>query len=208
MNRQYRSGYTLMEMLLVVAVLVAVAALAWPSLRGPLANQKLRKSGDLVRAELARARNRAMRTGRIQAFRYQPGTGHYTVEPWFADDDFLESNVRTVGQAPVDEGIVAQAVQVELPEGVIFSGSAVEMTTRDLDSVQDGSQIQALGQVASPNLLFYPDGTSSTARIIIANQGTSYSLIIQLRGLTGISKITDLLNPDQLEAALNPVTTQ
>ena len=199
-----RGGFTLMELLLVLAVLVIITALAMPSLSGAMANQKLRKAGDLVRSEFARARNRSMRTGRIHVFRYLPGTGEYSLEPWYADDDFLESNVQTVGMAPVNaDAVSSETVYVQLPDGITFSGLQVEFDARAMETVGEAMQSTSPTAGAPASILFYPDGQSSTARIVLSNQA-SYYLIIQLRGLTGIAKVTDLLNNSELYEAMNP----
>nr|MBC8875895.1 hypothetical protein [Planctomycetota bacterium] len=63
-----------MEMMLVLAVMVAVAGLAYPAIQGAMDDQRLRRAGDLVRAEWARARVTAMKTGRMHVFRYEVGS--------------------------------------------------------------------------------------------------------------------------------------
>jgi prepilin-type N-terminal cleavage/methylation domain-containing protein len=74
-------GYTLNEMLIVMAVLATMAALAWPALRKPLAKHQLRAAAKQLRVELARTRLKAIEQGETLQFRYLPGTGSYRVEP-------------------------------------------------------------------------------------------------------------------------------
>lgn len=50
-----------MELMLVLAILVAVAGLVMPALQGPLNDQRLLKSADLVRAQWTKARVTAMK---------------------------------------------------------------------------------------------------------------------------------------------------
>ena len=75
--KRSRSGLTLLELLLVLALLVIIASMSLPAMSGPMENERLRKSGDLVRAEFASARVRAMRSGRIQVFQYSLASGDY-----------------------------------------------------------------------------------------------------------------------------------
>jgi len=200
-----RAGFTLIELLLVLALLVVIGALVWPNLTGPLNNQKLRKTADLIRAELARARNRAMSTGRIQAFRYTNGLGEYSIEPWFANDDFLESNVQTAGLAPVSQpALTMDTIKVTLDEGILFTGGQVEVDLRAMEATQETIRASTVEPTSAPVILFYPDGTSSTARLILANEG-GYYVVIQLRGLTGIAKMTDLMDANELQTALQPI---
>ena len=55
-RRARRRGVTLVEVLLVLVVLTLIAAIAWPSLQRPFADQRLRDAADMVRAEWASAR--------------------------------------------------------------------------------------------------------------------------------------------------------
>ncbi|MBN2217459.1 MAG: prepilin-type N-terminal cleavage/methylation domain-containing protein, partial [Pirellulales bacterium] len=58
-----RRGVTLIELLLVLAILALVAATAWPSLERSLADQRLRDAADTIRAEWQHARAQAMSSG-------------------------------------------------------------------------------------------------------------------------------------------------
>ena len=68
-----RPAFTLVEVMLVLALLVVIGALIWPAVKGPFEGQRLRKAGDQVRAEWTRARTRAMKSGRTQVFQFQTG---------------------------------------------------------------------------------------------------------------------------------------
>ena len=196
---QRHSGFTLIELLIVLALLVAIAALVWPSLTTPMDNQRLKKSAEIVRAEWGKARVRAMRTGRIHVFRFQDGTGQFRVEPWYANDDFLNSNAQTV-QGVVIEGDVDTHVNAKLPGDVVFHGSVTALDTRAMEVEQ---QIELPAAGVSRPILFYPDGTSSDTTLILGN-GTPRFVRIQLRGLTGISSVSDTMKPEQLQALVQP----
>lgn len=83
-SRPKHSGYSLLEMLIVVAVVMLLATLSWPALRRPLGKTRLRQAAKQLRAELIRARLEAIRSGKPQQFRYQPGTGRYETGPCLA----------------------------------------------------------------------------------------------------------------------------
>jgi prepilin-type N-terminal cleavage/methylation domain-containing protein len=74
-----RAGYTLMELLLVLAIMVVLASLAVPMIGPMFAGSRVDAASDLVRARLAEMRVRAMEEGRpyvLKAsksrFRYEP----------------------------------------------------------------------------------------------------------------------------------------
>ena len=52
------------------------------------------------------------------------------------------------------------------------------------------------GGAADP-ILFYPDGTSATARIVLGNSRNHF-VVVELRGLTGIARSSDLLTAEEL----------
>ena len=71
MGNRNRHGYSLGELLIVLAVLTALAGLSWPTVRGSLAKNRLQDSARRVRTELVRARLKAIRTGAVHRFRFQ-----------------------------------------------------------------------------------------------------------------------------------------
>jgi hypothetical protein len=84
----------------------------------------------------------------------------------------------------------------ELPESVSFVASETEADVRDAMLVDDQSDLTSLGQWSSP-VFFYADGTTSTARLLLANSRQLH-IVVTLRGLTGVSQVSDLLSPEEL----------
>ncbi|MCA9144168.1 MAG: hypothetical protein H6823_08390 [Planctomycetaceae bacterium] len=200
-------GITLLEMLLVLGLLVVIAALAMPSVNRPLETYRLRKSADLIRAEWAKARAKAMETGRTYVFRYEPEADGYMVEPWYSDEDYLESSTMT-GAAAMGTPIVAPPPQLfddatsatmkHLPEEIVFAAGETTQDARDLLAVQGTDALVNQNASMSAPVFFYPDGTSSTARLFIKNPRDRY-IKLSLRGLTGVVYVSDLLSGEQVE---------
>src|SRR6476660_9963398 len=86
-----RRGYTLMELLLVLAILVIAAAVTAPSLGRTLRRTALTAAASDVRAALTKAHVLAMKSGRTHMFQYELGGLKYKIEPYIAGDDELES---------------------------------------------------------------------------------------------------------------------
>src|SRR5262245_57873290 len=76
-----RSGYTLFELLLVLAVLLIVVGLTWSSLAGAYKHQRLASAAHDVRMRLAATRAQAIESGAILQFVYEPGARAYSVLP-------------------------------------------------------------------------------------------------------------------------------
>jgi prepilin-type N-terminal cleavage/methylation domain-containing protein len=195
-----RKAFTLIEMLLVLAIIVAVAALSMPALRGVIQGARLRAAADTVRTEWMRAHVKAMKTGRIQVFRYEQGGAKYTVQPWIAGDDALEASAQSVNgfAAPAEEQESADRGEGhELPEGTMFVAGDAAAESRSLaieQSAADASQFEA--EWSRP-ILFYPDGSTSDAYVIVANE-RKVAVRVDLRGMTGAASVGEVMALEDL----------
>ena len=75
-----RPALTLIELMLVLVILLALAAIALPALSGILENQRLRHSAGLVRNEWKDARLKAMEEGQIICVRYKLGGNEMLID--------------------------------------------------------------------------------------------------------------------------------
>ena len=114
-TRPPRRGFTLFEVLLVAALLVVVAALVYPSLKGSYGYYKLQGGIDSVRAAWAQARARAIEEGRPYRFSVESGGSHYRVAP---DQGGDSSGAHASGNDSHGHGLVLEKA---LPAGVTFS---------------------------------------------------------------------------------------
>jgi prepilin-type N-terminal cleavage/methylation domain-containing protein len=194
-----RAGYTLIELLLVLAIIVVAAAAVTPSLRGVLRNAGLKAAANTVRAELTRAHVTAMKTGRTQVFQYELGGGKYKIQPWIGDDDALESPTGDTSSAPVPSPPAhSAAADKTLSEGTKFTAgdALVESRSQRIDEELSGSG--GSGATWSRPILFYRDGSASDAFIIVGNDHQA-GIRIDLRGMTGAVKIGELSDLHKLE---------
>ncbi len=74
------SGYTLLEMLIVLAILAALAAMTLPAMRGPLDKSRLRGAARQVQTALSKARFLAIRQGKVVEFRYQLNGNSWVIQ--------------------------------------------------------------------------------------------------------------------------------
>lgn len=174
-----RPGYTLLEMLLVVAMMSALAAVAIPSFQGPLADRRLRSAAEHVRAAWLTARSEAMTSGQIYLFRYEPQSNQYTIGPWEGADAAIETATAAAGTARAQT----------LPDGVTFVGSSQQHDARSARATADMGAAAGGGATAPP-VLFYADGQTSTIELQLAHE-LGLGVTLSLRGLTGVVSMSD-----------------
>jgi hypothetical protein len=195
-----------MELLLVLAILVAVAAVSAPSLTGVMRNVKLNSAADIVRTEWTKAHVRAMKTGRIQVFRYEVGGTKFTVQPWIAGDDSLESDAASqealaFGSSTAEPTKETGAEQ-ELPEGTLFVMGDAQVEGRSLKVAEQVVGMMTTEAEWSPPILFYPDGSSSDAFVVVGDDRET-GIRLELRGMTGAVKVGEIASLEDVNAISN-----
>lgn len=75
------SGFTFLELLAVLVLILLVAGLAWPVTQRTILRGRIDAAARELQAELYRTRLVAVRAAAPYAFRYQPGTGVYEILP-------------------------------------------------------------------------------------------------------------------------------
>jgi prepilin-type N-terminal cleavage/methylation domain-containing protein len=178
-----RRGYTLFELVLVLAVLVLLSAIAYPSLKAMYGHYKMTGAVDTVRAAWAQARAHAIEEGRPYRFAVVPGTGQYRVAP--DSPDYWSGS--GPGSDPNGQGLVLEKA---LPGGVCFATGGVPDTG-------GAPQPEAPSAGASPDsytnpVVFLPDGSAREDAEVIFQVRGARPTAIRLRGLTGIVTVKHL----------------
>lgn len=180
-----------MEILLVLAIVVILAAAVAPSFRGLGRGMALKSAANIIRAELTRAHVAAMRTSRIQVFQYELGGRKFKVEPWIASDDALESKDGEQSAPPP-----AKKTEPTLPDGIKFvaGDAAVESRSEKISQeLTDGA-----GTTWSRPIMFYPDGSTGDAYIVVGNEH-NHGIRIDLRGMTAAVRVGEISDLKTLE---------
>ncbi|QDU89983.1 hypothetical protein Pla175_33820 [Pirellulimonas nuda] len=165
-RRQTPHGFTLVEVLLVLALMVVVAALAAPAMSGAFGRGQLRQAAQKLCTVWSQARLDAMSTGTPREFRCELGTGTFSIATGSVVADPTADPA--VGSSQGVESAVFQRLVVTDQNGQTAIGEG------------DGD--------ASVPLVFQPDGTSSDAEVVLAAPEGA-RLIVSLRGLTGSTEI-------------------
>ncbi len=200
-----RQAFTLMELMLVLALVVLAGAVIVPATAAMLAQQRLSSGAETIRSGLIQARLEAMRSGRPQVFQCSTGSGQISVQPWVDPADATEAADMAGSAAPgsmvaTPLGGVNTGESLELPEDVVCESVQIDMDSRVMPilntvvntsnvavapaatSAAPGTPVVGTGAPATPVVL-YPDGTATDALITLS--GPSGKVQIRLRGLTG-----------------------
>lgn len=203
--------------MLVIAIMVAAVAIALPVMRGAFEDQRLRKGAEIVQTEFARARNQAIKTGKVQVFQHGVFSDRFaTTEQSSLEDALLSSTADdNSSQAAYSQPGAAPGLPMRtLPEGVYFVGADVRVDQRtsvELSSFEMSPALEDVGSTAASReatrdvswgmpIFFFPDGTTSTATLTVAND-RQQAIEITLRGLTGLARVGNPQVIDTLNAA-------
>jgi Tfp pilus assembly protein FimT len=199
-----RQAITLFELLLVLALLVAIAGIAAPTFESMVTSRRLPQSINQLRNELMEGRVTAMRTGQAQVMRATLQSRDYSVTPWLGGTEAQDASagatlMNTSGQIVATESVAGGGVATlaldsskdlkQLSEGIQFSAIETLIDSRNALEIQksgeplpDSSGGTSSG-ISSP-ILFYPDGSCTTAQIILVDP-KGRRMALQLRGVTG-----------------------
>ena len=181
-----RPALTLVEVVLVLALLVIISAVVAPLLGSSMSRARLRHSGDLLQTAWGKARLAAMRSGNTYVFRYETQGNRYRIERLseIATSDTANGEATAPILAEQEEvadiDIFRQSLQ-RLAQGVVFASGEVAAVP------QLAAAAMAEGNGWSTPVLFYADGRTSDAVVLLANEQQD-TLRVTLRGLTGISR--------------------
>ncbi len=180
-----RCGYTLLELLIVLAILAVIVGLAWPAVHRLSETGQLQDAARQLRIQLLEARLDAIESGSVRFFQYQPGTSVYEVSSGNDIATGGQSGLITPGDAANDSGLSNRDLNedvsshCELPDDIVFfdpnAGSAIEFAG---DLAGGGT-----GETWSAPIVFYPNGRTLNAHLRLGTP--SYAVDLSLRGLTG-----------------------
>ncbi len=167
MPRQSRSGYTILELLVVLALLVILGAVIIPSLPGFYGNTKQKAAADVVRTRLAEARAKSMERG--MPFRVAVNSDKTRIRVAPDTEDFAS--------LPADD---PPAFDSTVTEDLFEEISIDYMTEPGDDRSADPSGWFTIATMR-------PDGSCKESRSIVVsvNESTYAPIMIQVRGLTG-----------------------
>jgi prepilin-type N-terminal cleavage/methylation domain-containing protein len=220
--RIHPSAFTLVEVMLTLALLVIISAMAWPRLEKTFSVQRLRKGADIVRIQWCKARVEAMRTGSMRVFRYEIGGNHYRIDLLSTDpvalltgttvDTAANGNAQIAGannatSQPSAGSLDATAPFFEqvLPKDITFVSSQTGLDPTTAAAGGSTSTAAAAtpvdptiaGNVSSAGTgwsepIFFYPDGTTSDTRLLLTNKDGRTIEVWLRGITGIVKIGDI----------------
>ncbi|XZE44462.1 pilus assembly FimT family protein [Pirellulaceae bacterium SH467] len=201
-----RAGVTLIEVLLVLAILVALAGIAAPTFESMISSRRLRNATEKLANDLAEARVEAMKNGQAQVFKATLNGRDYSIDAWLGTYDDIDASAGATVQDATGAVVETEAVAgggvatsststeseiQELETGVQFASIDTLIDTRNAAAIETetgsvpvaGAAAPVAGGESNP-ILLYPDGSTTTAQIVLADE-KGRRMVVQLRGVTG-----------------------
>ena len=177
-----RPGYTLFELMVVLAIIVILAAVAFPTYDAMSGSFRVTEAVDMVRARWAESRAHAMSEGRPYRFSVIPNQGNYRLAP---DGPEFWPTGTDDGSALVMESTLPKGVRFRLDEA--GQGSNPTLSPSPAGGGDGGAW--------HPVALFLPDGTAQEDREIVFAATGARPVALKLRALTGAVTVRTL-NPN------------
>src|SRR5262245_60065397 len=182
-----RHGYTMFELVLVLAVILIAASLSMPAIDALLASNKVTAARDMVRTQWAEMRARALEEGRPYRFAVTENTGKFRVAP-DADAYWSGGGNQDRDEKPplIFEG--------ELPEGVLFTTSEAAFACTE--------QAPAPGPEWGLTIAVYlADGVGRDDATIFFGKAGQRAVGLRMRALTGA---VTAIEPSRVDEEVQP----
>ena len=182
MVRRSRSGFTLFELMIVLAILLAVTAMAAPPMMERIRSGRVQEAAENVREVLAAARTYAIDTGVDYHFRFEVGGNNVVAIP--------AEQTASIGNSYDSDNKTAEFLyrSGELPKTIFLYNSFDDKSGSETLKSQAFGNLENAGDLASKDwsmpILFRFDGSAEdkTFRVMDEQQR---SCAVSVRGLTG-----------------------
>ena len=190
-----RAGFTLLELLLVLAVMATLSALSWPRMMRYVEENSLKQSVETVRRELAATRILAIESGLTYQFRFEPNAQAFVILP-FDRPEIVATDSRTTTPPKVKTVVGHLSTDNQFEPATDKAGKSTGGQRLDemwLSLLKEGALYT--DTIWSQPILFRPNGESQDAHLVIRDK-TGNTIELTVRGLTGGVRVERMRRPE------------
>lgn len=176
--RRFQSGFTLMELMVVLAIMGIMAAMIIPEMRGSYEDALLRSSSRELMSAFSLAYGRAVSMNQTHRVRIDHGTGKYQVEKGEAGNRFAPLDDISGSKGTIDRRLV---VQIEPTAPETAPGPEAPMA----------GPAQTAPPLPTDSVSFYGDGTADAVQITLQDR-SGIRLGLRINPVTARVKLLEL----------------
>ena len=176
-----RVGFTLLELLIVMGILVIMTGLIAPTVVRQVRETRVAQAAESVRETIARSRTLALDVGIDYQFRFEPNGRHFVVLPLELEPADTNS---TVGESDTSNYL---RLAGELSEDFRLQATSDRPTVETLEVAWFGkleNALQLSDALWSSPVIFHFDGTAADAGFRVTTD-EKLTVDLSVRGLTG-----------------------
>jgi|GEM_PF-1442001 len=186
-----RSAFSLLELMIVLTMMVAIGAVAWPSLRRPMADSSVQQAANELRVQIADCRQSAAIRGKARLMRFEAGLTSVRRGPWnelvaqqLSDENSVTGNRSAIGESEQKQDVDSW----ELPIDIVVE--EVQLDHRTYVAAQDSSSTLASREITESQwyLPFLPSGQTRDAVIVLRDSVTGSRVALEIEAITGMMR--------------------
>ncbi len=183
----WNSGFTLVELMVVIVVLAVVAATVLPQFSGTRQTLLLQDCGRRIAASIQLARSQAITQGRRIRWRLNTSEKRYWLEA--ESDNVTGPGFETLESIPGWKGEIPPTVNAQVMED--RAGDGGESGAREAPPQANQGRPAAGGGRGLAEIVFEPDGTTERRQVVL-HDTDGFALALRLNPLTSRLRVLDL----------------
>jgi prepilin-type N-terminal cleavage/methylation domain-containing protein len=181
-----RDGYTLIEMMVVLAILIILGSVLVPTINGAYGNSRQKASADMLQTRMREARAKAMETGVWYRLAISGDNKKMRLAPDCQDFDSLTTQVI---EESFEKGVTAEVSSSDATQSV--NSLMYQSTGTPESSSSQSGPTSSWTTIAT----FGPEGICREGLVtVLVKEGKFNPITIQVRGIVGTSSVVPTKN--------------